>query len=413
MQRGRGLQAEVLASLALVMLTAAVVVVGLVVQAHRTQIATLERLAARTLQADAGRPHPLTAAAVPELRWWRVAPGGGVQPIGGHGDVLDADSLTLARAAGDAGRALVKTALPWEATRFAAPLAGEVRVARLPPAVRGGWLLGLVAVEVCVFTGFGLVLLRRRLVEPLERLASAARSIAEGDYSARVRAEGPRETAAVASAFNAMTEALALRTEALEKAVADLRRSNHDLQEARAGLDRAERLAAVGQLAAGVAHEVGNPMGAVLAFLDVAGRDPGLSAKGRDHIQRALQAGGRVRTILRQLLDFSRPPRPEPTAIDLEEIARETAGLLRAQRRYAEHEIRVEVLGETPAALGDRGQVAQILLNLLINAGDACAEADAPRVDVRVSLGSPGPRVPGSVRGSPNTSCTDSFRPLS
>ena len=128
-------------------------------------------------------------------------------------------------------------------------------------------------------------------------------------------------------------------------------------------------------------------MGAVLAFLDVARRDPGLTDAGREPIERALQAGSRVRTILRQLLDFSRPPRREPAVVDVGAVARETAALFSAQQRYAGHELQVQVAEGTPAALADRGQVAQILLNLLINAGDACAGSDAPRIEVSVRGG--------------------------
>ena len=203
------------------------------------------------------------------------------------------------------------------------------------------------------------------------RLAAAARALADGELRARVPVDGVRETASVATAFNEMGEALDSRTADLEKAVADLRESNRELRDARAGLDRAERLAAVGRLAAGVAHEVGNPMGALLAFVDLAGRDEGLSDASRSHLDRAAREGERVRHILRQLLDFSRPRPIEPRAIDLAALCEETAQLVRAQRRYARIAISVEQEGEAPPALADPGRVSQILLNLLLNAADA------------------------------------------
>ena len=153
-------------------------------------------------------------------------------------------------------------------------------MAWLPPVASPAVLASVLLCALCVFTGFGAYVLRGSLVLPLERLAGAAGAIGAGELGARAPVLGTREIAEVAQAFNGMGEALARRSDALEKAVADLRESNQRLREARAGLDRAERLAAVGRLAAGVAHEVGNPMGALLAFMDLASRDPGLSADG-------------------------------------------------------------------------------------------------------------------------------------
>lgn len=384
MARRRGLQAEILASFALVMITATAVLGLLLVRTHERQAELLQRLAGRALFEDAGRPLPLTAAATPELRWWSIPDAAPARAHGSHAQPLDPETAALAEIARSEGRALMRAGRPWEPLHFASPLGGEVRVARLAPAVSVGWLLALVVADVAVFTAFGLALLRRRLVRPLQRLDAAARAIAEGDHGVRAPADGPRETFEVANAFNAMIEAVESRSQALEKAVRDLRRSNRELCEAREGLDRAERLAAVGSLAAGVAHEVGNPMGAVLAFVDLARRDAGLSEPSRDHLGRALEEGERVRRILRQLLDFSRPPRADRTAFELLALAEETAGLVRAQRRYAGVEI--EVVGEAvpPPAFADRGQVGQILLNLLLNAADAVAGVAGAAVRVRV-----------------------------
>jgi signal transduction histidine kinase len=275
----------------------------------------------------------------------------------------------------------------------------EVAVARVPSSSSRLLVLALLAADVAVFTAFGAYLLRRRLILPLQRLAAAARAIADGALHTRAPIEGVGETAEVATAFNEMTEALETRSRALEKAVTDLRESNHHLREAQAGLDRAERLASVGRLAAGVAHEVGNPMGAMLAFLDLAAREPGLSESGREHLSRAAGEGERVRKILRQLLDFSTPPRMARVAVDLTSVCQETAGLLRAQRRYAGIAVEVAQEGEAPAALADPGAVAQIVLNLLLNAADALRGHQISSPSIRVIVRPAVLRVRGGEGG--------------
>src|SRR6185436_16116808 len=221
------------------------------------------------------------------------------------------------------------------------------------------------------------------VVRPLERLSRATRAVAAGDLEVRIPEEGVAETAGMARAFNEMTEALATRTDALEKAIADLRESSRNLRTARQGLERAERLAAVGRLAAGVAHEVGNPVGALLGFLDLVARDTGLSDASRAHLAKARTQVERVRSILRDLLGFARPARGECAPVDLAPVAEEVLELVRAQRRYAGVGFRIEIEGEVPAALADRAAVAQLMLNLVLNAGDAVRPGGG---EVRVCL---------------------------
>ena len=163
------------------------------------------------------------------------------------------------------------------------------------------------------------------------------------------------------------------RSDALEKAVVELRGANRDLRQAREGLARAERLAAVGRLAAGVAHEVGNPIGAILALVDLAARDPGLSRRGA-RPPRARRPRGRARAHdprASSSTSGSRRART-PGPVDLADgrragaRARRRAAPLRRGSSCASRRSRARrPRAATPAA------ASQILLNLLLNAGDA------------------------------------------
>jgi signal transduction histidine kinase len=381
--RRPGLQREVLASLALVMGLATLVLVGLIVVHHERMLrATLgPALLAEARAGSFGQP------VLPGTRWWEAGPDGRFEPRHPGDGGPDAEARRLAEEARAQGAALLRLGGPSETIRFAAPVGSKrVAVAQLPESVSRGLrrdpllVIGVLgAADLAVFAAFAALLLRRRVVQPLSELAAAARAVGRGE-AVRAPVAGPRETAEVARAWNEMTEALEKRSEDLAKAVTELRHANRELRRTRAGLDRAERLAVVGRLAAGVAHEVGNPIGAILAFIELAGRDPGLAEASRGHLERAAREGGRVRTILRQLLDFSRPVRPAPVPLAPAAALEEARALVAAQPSGRRIRFETQLDPAVPLAFADPGAVLQILLNLLLNAADAVQDVAEPVV---------------------------------
>ena len=224
---------------------------------------------------------------------------------------------------------------------------------------------------------------------PLETLNRNAKAWSAGELSQRAPLTGPHEIQMLAGSFNHMAGELEQRDQSLKKRIHQLDQQNAELKRAYQSLDRAERLAAVGVLAAGVAHEVGNPVGAILGYLDVLERDSSLSEKSGECLGSVRKESLRVRQILQQLLEFAKPKKPNFETFDLQRTVEEIVELIRVQQPYREIEIKLQSPDSPVLIRSDRCVVMQILLNLMLNAGDALAGQSEALVCIELKMVSP------------------------
>jgi two-component system, NtrC family, sensor kinase len=246
-------------------------------------------------------------------------------------------------------------------------------------------------VGVTLFDGglvlvFG-VLFIRRVVEPIEALSEAAQRVAAGELDLPPLGRDPSrddEVARLVDDFNRMT--------------ASLRRQREQMV-------AQDKLVTVGRLAAGVAHEIGNPLAAVLGYVDLLLHDEPPTSPQRDTLERIRKETDRIREIVADLLDYARPVTGTVEPVRLADLVDAALSLLRPQARFRDVEVAQSLPADLPPASASASRLTQVLLNLLLNAADAMdgrgtVTLTARREEDQVALhiGDSGPGVPSADR---------------
>ncbi len=216
---------------------------------------------------------------------------------------------------------------------------------------RGALYLSLLIIaDVWVLVLFGAHQLRRLVVTPLDRVAAAAEAIAGGDLALRVPEGDTEELNALARSINKMTD--------------------HLLEE-RARAIRNEKLASVGRLAAGIAHEIGNPLSAIGGYAHLLRARVGDAPMAYEALDGIEREAGRIDRIVRGLLDYSRPRRATPTPASLHDAIAGAAEILESQGLFRKIDLQLELASSAPRLLGARHEIEQLFVNLFLNAADA------------------------------------------
>ncbi len=234
-----------------------------------------------------------------------------------------------------------------------------------------GILIGFIVASTLLAVGFGAYLLSRTVIGPIDELNRATEEYASGNLDRRVGVEGGREIAELAQAFNEMAHRIQTNRRQLEENVRILREVNEDLERTRAELLHSEKLATVGRLAQGIAHEIGNPLSAVLGYLELAKKNTSKPDKILDYVEKSEREIARINVIIRELLDYSRPTKPEIASVDVEDTISSLLTLITGQKRFKNVTIKRNVEAGLPSITADRNQLIQVLVNLSFNAADS------------------------------------------
>ena len=228
----------------------------------------------------------------------------------------------------------------------------------------------------------------RRLTSALERLTAAVRAVGGGKLDTRVALSSDDEVGTLARTFNQMGDELAASRAEIERWNKELEarvdERTRELKEAQAQLVQAQKLAALGQLGAGVAHEINNPLGGVIGHVQLLLADRAPESDDYEALKHIEEGARRASAVVQNLLRFS-VQRKEPvrTAVDLNKLVKDTLSLTESLIRDQKIELVYDLSDQKPRARADAGQVAQVLLNLVANARTAMPSGGRLRIATR------------------------------
>lgn len=243
-------------------------------------------------------------------------------------------------------------------------------------------------INTAVLTIVGLYRIFRHYLRPIDRIVQQADSFhEESDIFFAFRHED-NELNRLSLSLNRMLTRIASDKKKLQATVASLEQANIELKNTQREMLRTEKMASVGRLAAGIAHEIGNPIGIMLGYLDML-KESDLDEKDKaDFLKRTEDEVQRISTIIRQLLDLARPKEGEKHPVTVNTVIGDLVDVMKTQPVMSEILIDCRIEAENDTVWGKDDQLRQVFLNLLLNAADAIQSVDTSaggKITIRTS----------------------------
>jgi signal transduction histidine kinase len=235
-----------------------------------------------------------------------------------------------------------------------------------------------ILVNTAILATAGIYRLSKVYFQPLARLANRAEDYRDddGEFIFTVR-KADNELNTLSTALNRMLQRISADKETLRSTVLSLEKANLELKKAQEEIIRAEKLASVGRLSAGIAHEIGNPIGIVMGYLDLIKQPDTPEADRNEYIHRTEKEIERINTIIRQLLEISRPSKADRGEVSVHDLIDDITDVLNVQPLMSGIELQRSLNAEKDMVKADPNQLRQVFLNLIINAADAISSLDS------------------------------------
>jgi signal transduction histidine kinase len=236
------------------------------------------------------------------------------------------------------------------------------------------WTLLYILLDSLILVTVGILLLSRIVVKPVHKLLKMTEEYKEGDMVLSLGEASGNEIGDLSRSLSVMLKRLDENKKELKAHISSLEKANRDLQQAQDEIVRSEKLASVGRLSAGIAHEIGNPIGIILGYLDLLNSDDIPEEEKKDFLKRIESEIIRVKDIIKQLLDFSRPSNGERGKTHIHEMITSTLTMLSPQPIMENIQASTQLMAKEDVVLADPGRLQQVFLNVILNAADALAE---------------------------------------
>lgn len=243
----------------------------------------------------------------------------------------------------------------------------------------------------------------RIVVRPIHRFIRLTEQVRSTEQFPAYPEKRNHEFNQLSNAIHQMARRIEADKEQLQSSLHSLEAAHSELKNTQKEMIRAEKLASVGRLSAGVAHEIGNPIGIVLGYLGLLKRLPVFQTenKGQDYIGRAEYEISRINHIIRQLLDFSRTSPGEKSILSIHSLIQDVGGMIADQPLMRNIELSYHLSAVHDKVFADYQQLRQVLVNLLINAADSIELSGKPETGrIRLQTRQIGADDPAALCGS-------------
>ncbi len=225
---------------------------------------------------------------------------------------------------------------------------------------------------------------------PVDKMVAATRNIAAGRFDQEVESRPQHgEIALLADSFNTMLKSLRQMRGDLEEWGRTLeekvKQRSEELGAMQARVAQSERLASLGMLAAGVAHEINNPLGAIMALTALTLEDVKEDDPNRENLQEVVRQTRRCRDIVKGLLEFSRHSKGNSELADLNKILQDTLALVTKQAQFLNITVDVNYDPQLPPVVADKSELEEVFMNILMNAVQAMQERGTITITTRHS----------------------------